>query len=134
MDWIKRNLYFVIGAIIALVLLGGAGWYLWSKLNLNNEKWDNLSKAYDQLKQLNAQNPHPGAGPVDNIKTAKEQVVELRDFQKKSRTVFEKIPPVPDLPKIHDRDFSFALSRTISTLRADATNFGVALPPDYEFS
>ena len=134
MDWIKRNLYFVIGAVVALALLGGAGWYLYSKLTLNDQKSEALNKAYEDLKRFNQQSPHPGNGPVDNIKAAKEQTVELRAFQDKVRTVFEKIPPIPDLPKITDRDFSFALSRTISTLRLDATNFGVALPPEYEFS
>ena len=144
MDWIKRNLGFVIGAVVALVLLGGAGYYLWSKLNLNNEKWESLSKAYEQLKTLNAKTPHPGSGAVDNIKAAKDQVVELRAFQDKFKTPtnlspdvrvpFRKIRPIPDLPTIQDRDFSFALTRTISALRADATNSGVALPPDYEFT
>src|SRR3954471_18687771 len=134
MDWIKRNLYFVIGAVVALALLGGAGYYLWSKLNLNNQQWESLNKAYEDLKRLNSQNPHPGSGNVDNMATAKQQVVELRSFQDKARAAFEKIQPIPDLPKITDRDFSFALSRTISGLRADATNSGVSLPPDYEFS
>src|SRR5207302_9127419 len=92
------------------------------------------NKSYEDLKRLNQQNPHPGAGPVDNIKTAKEQTVELQTFQTKIRAAFEKIRPIPDLPKITDRDFSFALTRTISTLRTDATNVAVALPPDCEFS
>jgi len=108
MDWIKRNLYFVIGAVVALALLGGAGWYLYSKLTLNDQKSEALNKAYEDLKRFNQQSPHPGNGPVDNIKAAKEQTVELRAFQDKVRTVFEKIPPIPDLPKITDRDFSFA--------------------------
>jgi hypothetical protein len=134
MDWIKRNLYFVIGTVLALAMLGGAGWYLWSKLNLNNQTWESLNKAYEDLKRLNGQNPHPGSGNVDNIGTAKQQVADLRAFQEKARGAFQKIPPIPDLPKITDRDFSFALSRTISALRSDATSSGVSLPPDYEFS
>ena len=52
MDWIKRNLFFVVGAIVAFVLLGGAGWYLYSKIELNNQKSDSLTKDYEQLKQL----------------------------------------------------------------------------------
>jgi len=134
MDWIKRNLFFVIGAVIGLAMLGGAGWYLWSKLNLNNQTWESLNKDYEDLKRLNSANPHPGAGNVDNIATAKQQVADLKSFQEKARGAFQKIPPIPDLPKITDRDFSFALSRTISALRADATSSGVSLPPDYEFS
>ena len=145
MDWVKRNLFFVIGGVVALVLLGGAGWYLYSKIDLNNQKWETLNKDYEQLKTLSTQNPHPGAGAIDNIKAAKDQVAELKAFQDKlrastnaspdARVPFRRIPPIPDVPGIPQaRDFSFALSRTISTLRADATNFGVALPPEYEFS
>jgi hypothetical protein len=145
MDWIKRNLFFVIGGVIALALLGGAGWYLYSKFDLNNQKWESLNKSYEQLKELNRQNPHPGAGAVDNIAIAKEQVAELKAFQDKlrpstntppdARLPFKRIPPIPDVPGVmQDRDFSFALSRTISALRNDATNFGVTLPPDYSFS
>src|SRR5689334_3819271 len=140
MDWIKRNLFFVIGGVIALALLGGAGWYLYSKIDLNNTKWESLNKAYGQLKELNRQTPHPGAGAVDNIAIAKQQVAEMKAFEAKlrpssdtppdARLAFRRISPIPDVPGVmQDRDFSFALSRTISTLRADATNSGVALPP-----
>jgi hypothetical protein len=144
MDWIKRNLFFVIGGVVALVLLGGAGWYLYSKIDLNNTKWETLSKDYDQLKQFASQNPHPGAGAIDNIKTAKEQVADLKAFQDRirpgtnsppdARLPFKKIPAIPDVPGVmQDRDFLFALSRTILGLRTDATNSGVTLPPEYEF-
>ena len=42
MDWIKRNLYFVVGTLIALALLGGAGWYFYSALKANAEVLDKL--------------------------------------------------------------------------------------------
>ena len=37
MDWIKRNLYFLVGSFVALVLMGLAGWYLYSKGQENAE-------------------------------------------------------------------------------------------------
>src|SRR5580765_3737907 len=103
MDWIKRNLFFVIGGVIALALLGGAGWYLYSKIDLNNQKWETLTKDYEQLKTLNTQNPHPGAGNVDNVAAAKEQLAELKAFQAAlrggtnatadARLPFRRVPP-----------------------------------------
>src|SRR6266567_9558751 len=105
MGWIKRNLYFVIGTGISVLLLGLAGWYLYTKWDLNNQKFGALNQAYEDFKRLNSQNPHPGDGPVDNIKTAKEQTQQLREFITNSHSVFQKIAPIPDLPKISDHDF-----------------------------
>jgi len=135
MSWIKRNLFFVIGSLVALVLMGLAGWFLYSKWNLNNEVLANLNSDYEELKNLNSKNPHPGFGSINNIKLAKEQRDQLIEFLKKTRAYFDPVPKIPDLPKISDRDFSAALSQTIEQLRNEATNASVALPPDnYSFS
>jgi len=135
MSWIKRNLFFVIGSLVALVLMGLAGWFLYSKWSLNNEVLANLNTDYDSLKSLNSAQPHPGAGPVNNIQLAKEQREQLLAYLKKTRSFFEPAPRIPDIPKITDRDFSAALSQTIESLRTQATNASVALPPDnYSFS
>lgn len=135
MSWIKRNLFFAIGSLVALILMGLAGWFLYSKWSLNNEVLASLNNDYEELKKLNSQNPHPGSGPINNIKLAQEQRDQLREFIKKTRAYFEPIPRIPDLPKISDRDFSAALSHTIERLRTEATNASVALPPDnYSFS
>ena len=135
MAWIKRNLGFLIGSIVALALMGMAGWYLYSKWQLNNEILDKLNEQYAKLQRLNGQNPHPGSDKVDNIKAAKEQQQQLREFIGKTGPYFQRIPPIPDLPKVTDRDFSAALSRAIYRMQHDATNASVALPPkNYSFS
>jgi hypothetical protein len=131
MSWVKRNLYFLIGGVIALVLLGAAGWYLYSKWDLNNTNYASLNQAYSDLKALNDKNPNPGG---DNIKIAKEQRKELLDYIGRTEKYFEKIPPIPDLPKKTDRDFAFALNRTIDQLRRDSTNASVNLQENYNFS
>jgi hypothetical protein len=131
MSWVKRNLYFLIGGIIALVLLGGAGWYLYSKWDLNNTNLANLNQAYADLKALNDKNPNPGG---DNIKIAKDQRKELLDYMGRAQKYFQRIPPIPDLPKKTDRDFAAALNRTIDQLRRDSTNASVNLQDNYNFS
>src|SRR2546422_8736908 len=117
MAWIKRNLYFLIGAFVALALMGLAGWYLYANWQLNNEVLDKLNADYAELTRLNQQNPHPGAGDTDNIKAAKEQQQQLRAFIQKARKYFLRIPPIPDMPKVADSDLSSALSGTIAQLR-----------------
>jgi len=135
MSWLKRNLFFVIGSLVALILMGLAGWFLYSKWSLNNDVLANLNADYAELKNLNSANPHPGSGAVNNIKLAQEQREQLKEFIKKTQTFFKPMPRIPDLPKISDRDFSAALSQTIEQLRNEATNASVALPPDnYNFS
>jgi hypothetical protein len=131
MSWVKRNLYFVIGCTIAVLLLGMAGWYLYSKWDLDNKKWSDLNEAYDNLTKLNQQKPHPGG---NNIQLAKDQQQELRAFSQKTRTHFQRISPIPDIPKITDHDFSEALSRAIDRLRRDATHASVTLPDRCDFS
>src|SRR2546423_14306089 len=116
MAWVKRNLYFVMGTAVAVILLGLAGWYLYSKWDLNNKNLDQLNEAYAKLKSLAQQNPHPGSGNVDNIGTAKQEQKELRAFVQKTRNYFQKIPPIPDVPRVRDQDFSEALSRAIGQL------------------
>ena len=134
MSWIKRNLYFVIGSVVALVLMGLAGWFLYSKWALNNEMLTKLNADYEDLKNLNSQKPHPGAGQINNIKLAQEQRDQVRQFINKTHTYFQPIAHIPDLPKVTDHDFSVALSRTIEQLQRDATNASVALPANYSFS
>jgi hypothetical protein len=134
MSWIKRNLYFFILSVLGVALMGLAGWFSYSKWNLNNQMLTSLNEDYDKLKALNNQNPHPGAGQIDNIKSAKEQREQLRDFIRKCRVYFTRITPIPDEPKLTDRDFSVSLSRTIAYLQRYATNSSVILPPNYSFS
>ena len=68
MDWIKRNLYFLIGGLVALVLMGLAGYYLYSEWQVNNEIYTKLEEQYAELKRLNEQQkPHPGSDKVNNI-------------------------------------------------------------------
>jgi hypothetical protein len=111
-----------------------AGWFLYSKWDLNNQVFNQLNDTSEQLKRLAQQNPHPGNAKIDNIKAAKDQVQGLHEYIQKTRAYFHRIPPIPDEPKISDMSFSTALSRTLNQLQRDATNSSVTLPTEYAFS
>ncbi|HVM50204.1 MAG TPA: Amuc_1100 family pilus-like protein [Candidatus Acidoferrum sp.] len=131
MDWIKRNLYFLIGSLVAVALMGLAGWYLYSKWDQNNALLGQLDAQYAELKRLSEQKPHPGNGKVDNIQIAKEQQKELKAWIQKACEHFQRIPPIPipESGKVTERDFTYALSRTIDQLHHEAGTASVSLPP-----
>src|SRR6266487_2284598 len=123
MAWIKRNLFFVIGAVVALALIGFAGFHNFSGWKHNADEAEKLRASYEELKRLNSLNPHPGLGKVDNIKLAREYQKEIRDFLAKANRRFERIPPVPDASgKITSEEYASALRATIDQLLRDAAN------------
>jgi hypothetical protein len=131
MDWIKRNLYFLIGSLVALALMGLAGWYLYSKWELNNTLLEQLNGQYAELKRLSEQKPHPGSGSVDNIQEAKKQQKQLRDWILTACQHFQRIAPIPvsESGKVTPEQFTYALSRTIDQLTHAASSANVTLPP-----
>jgi len=135
MDWIKRNLMFVIGAVVALVLLGAAGWYSWSGWSENAAQREEIDKQYEELKRLTQLKPSPGDGrKVNNIKLAQEQEKEAREFMGKFAARLQRIPALPPGTNLTASEYSAALQRTIVELQRDATNHSVVLPPKYKFS
>jgi hypothetical protein len=135
MDWIKRNLYFVIGSLVALLLLGGAGFYYYSTWKANSEVLAKLHEQYAKMSTLNSMNPHPGRPPEsDNIKLAKEQEEQLRAFKEQAQKAFQRIPNIPEGAKVAGEDFVTSLRHTIDQLQKTATNSSIGLPPDYGFS
>jgi len=139
MDWIKRNLVFVIGAAVTLVLMALAGWYSYSGWSNNVQQREDIAKAYEELNSLYASKPAPGDGKkVDNIKLAKEQQKEAQEFIQKLAGSLQAIPTIPAMPpgvtNIASRDYSAALQETIAQLQKEAANSSVILPPRYKFS
>jgi hypothetical protein len=135
MSWIKRNLFFVVFSATALVLVGLAGFYAWSKYTANTTAWDNLSNDYEELKRLNSAPILPGDGKINNVELANSQRTQLLTFIKATRPYFEHIQPIPNMPTVSDQDFSTALGMTLNRLQRDATNNSVVLTvPNYSFS
>jgi hypothetical protein len=135
MDWIKRNLIFVVGAVVALALLGVAGWYSYSGYSHNATQWEQLNQQYEELKRLTNLKPNPGDGKkVDNIRLAQEQEKEAQAFLDKLTQRLQRIPALPEGTNLAASDYSAALQRTIDELQREATNSSVVLPPKYKFS
>lgn len=134
MDWIKRNLFFVIGAAVALVLMVGAGFYTWTGIKHNSEAQEELDKKYAELKRLTDLKPNPGGGKVDNVKIAQEQQKQAKKVYTDAATRFQRIPAIPPETNVTAEAFAASLATTIHHLQLDATNAGVVLAPRYSFS
>jgi len=134
MGWIKRNLFFVIGGVLALLLLGGAGFFIYYGWSRNSEATDRLNEIYGKLQEIAQQKPAPGNGKVNNTQTAREQEKQVRDWIRASGSHFQDIPPIPADGAVTKEAFAAALRQTIDTLQHEADGASVALPPKYDFS
>src|SRR4051794_31705767 len=111
MAWIKRNLYFLIGSVVAVALLGVAGFYTYSKWKLNKENLQNLNAAYVELDAIIRQNPNGGNKDIDNISRANVQRTNVLGVMATVSEHFAPIPAVPNTPKVSDQEFYTALRR-----------------------
>ena len=136
MTWIKRNLFFVIGGVLALGLLGAAGFYDYASWRRNSAAFDKLNEVYNTLRQLTNQKPSPGNDHINNVETAKQQEAQFRDWIRQARDYFQPIAPIPNPTNglITNPLFADALHRTIDQLQKEAANANVGVLPQYSFS
>ena len=134
MVWIKRNLFFFIGGVVALALLGAAGYYNYTNWSRNSDMLDKLKEIYANLNALNDPAANPGK---DKIDAAKDQTAQLRAWLDQTTQWFTPIPPIPPsttAAPVSSETFAAALRRTIDVLQHEAEAANVQISPDYGFS
>jgi hypothetical protein len=138
MSWAKRNLYFLIGCIVAVVLLIASGWYCYSSMQSNNAVWAQLQEAYGKMKTISDKPLGAGDGTnVNNIEAAKEQTKEVQGRVAEMQKFFVPVRGIPNTNHITDRMLGSAVRDTVSQLRAAAQSHNVTLPvstPEFAFS
>ena len=137
MSWAKRNLYFLISCIVAVVLLGASGWYCYSSMQSNNAVWAQLQEAYGKMKTISDKPLGAGNDKVNNIEAAKEQTKEVQARVEEMRKFFVPVRGIPGTNHFDERMLAFAVRDTISQLRAAAKEHNVTLPtatPEFDFS
>lgn len=136
MVWIKRNLFFVIGGVIALALLGAAGFYDFKSWSRNEAAFARLNEIYGTLREATQQKPSPGNAKINNTEAAKQQERQIREWIAGTKKYFQPIAPIPNLTNapVTSELFAAALRRTIDQLQHEAETANVTLQPKYGFS
>jgi hypothetical protein len=134
MGWIKRNLFFVVGGVLALVLLGGAGFFIYSSWSSNSAASEKLNEIYSKLADLSQSPQQPGNGTTDNAETAKQQAHQEQQWIANASKYFTPIPAIPPGTPVPSADFAEALRQTMDSLQHEAEGASVTLPPQCSFS
>lgn len=126
MLWIKRNLFIVVGLAVSLVLLGGAGYYLYNSFYDN----DDQDVALEQLK-AELQGFSTGYYPnEENIAIIRSNTALAQAFMTDASRLLVSEPPRP----MNAATFSSELLKALDRLRRDATNASVELPARFDFT
>src|ERR1700728_4650621 len=136
MAWIKRNLFFVLGSLVALALMAGGGYFLFQQISDEGAVTAKIAEQYAELKRLYDQNPHPGNKDIDNIKAARDEEASLRTYISKIHPLFEPIPPIPNSApnRVRDADFAAELRNTVTQLHHSAEQQSVLVVSNYYFT
>ena len=128
MQWIKRNLFLVAGGVVALALLGVAGFYLLTKIQQDKIVTEELSAATLRLEGIAKRDPYPNA---ENITAAKDEGRRLETFKADVEKHFQSALFPAEL---NNMEFRTYLDNTRSKLLSDARRAGVEVPTNYWFT
>ncbi|MBI4326498.1 MAG: hypothetical protein HY674_14715, partial [Chloroflexi bacterium] len=111
MPWLKRNLFLVLGGLIALGLLAFALYFLMGKSKADAAVTEELDGQIAAFKELVNRPVHPGTEKVNNIQAARQDLKRLHGFTADLRKHF--VPsPLPE--KLNSQAFRSYLDNTIS--------------------
>jgi uncharacterized protein YoxC len=136
MTWVKRNLIFVIIAIVAVALLILTVIYDLKSWKHNATALQTLNETYSTLQRLNNEKPSPGNDKINNIEAARNQQQEVNQWIDRMNQHFQSIDPIPNPTNgvVTDAGFASARDHTLNQLQVEADKASVLLPPDYSFS
>jgi type II secretory pathway pseudopilin PulG len=128
MNWLKRNLYLVLGALAALVLLGLTGFYLYQQRQKEREVTSALDAQINEWKRLTSRNP---SANEENIEAAKKEQERLSELLQTNREFYV---PTATFTNMDSATFKTLLETTIYDLEQLASRSGVSLPRQYNFT
>lgn len=116
MAWIKRNLILVVSGVVALVLLGLGGYYLWSAIQKNAQIDNDINTTKEEIKRILEK---PVTPTSENLKLAKAEGLKLNSFVAEAKKLFPGTP-APSEP-LTSQSFKSLLANSISELHRQAS-------------
>lgn len=127
MQWIKSNLVLVISIVVSLALIGGSGFYFYSRISSEREAAAQLAQVQATLQEYQEKIPSATKANVEAALQVQKQLVE---FKAKA----EKFFPVLNTNKsTHVDDFGSYLLSSLYNLRREAQNSSTLLPTNFSF-
>ncbi len=130
MDWIKKNMVFVISCAVALVAIAAAGYYMWVQMGKYDAAGGSLAGADSNISGLVNRNPHPGAGNVDNVKAAKADIERLTKFKQDLTSTFKSTPLGGDT----EQAFKTELADALAYIAREGKRTGMTTPTNFAMS
>jgi len=128
MLWIKRNILLAIGALLAVLLLGGGLFYLLTARGKSSQLEEELAATKGQLEELYKKNPFPSK---TNIDSAKHEGARLQSALATAKRFFTPVPT----DKVTGLAFRTFRDNTLAELQRLAEQQNVSLPArNYGFS
>jgi hypothetical protein len=128
MAWIKRNLLFVVGLVVAFAVLGGGVLYLLGNLQDAEGVSAELTGKNETLDGLVKRPTYPNSKNIELVKGEQQRV---ESFKTSARARFGTIPKAESL---NNAGFKSVLEATILNLTRNAERAGVKLPDKYDFT
>lgn len=128
MNWLKRNLSLVVGALVALILLGLTGFYLFSQRQKERAVTTQLEAQIAEWKRLTSRKP---SASEENIEAARKEQQRLTELLQTNRQFYE---PTATFTNMDSATFKTLLETTIYDLEQRASRNGVTLPQRYNFT
>jgi len=127
MQWLKSNLILVISLVVSLVLIGGSGFYFYSKISSEKEAEALMTQAQATLQEY--QNKVPSATKA-NVEAALKVQKQLLEFKSKAEKFF---PVLGTNKSAHIDDFGGYLLSSLYDLRREAQRTSTILPTNFSF-
>lgn len=121
--WVKANQTLAISALVSLILVAGAVYYLMHGMSVNASMAEELTNAKSKLDSLQSATPYPNAANIEAMKAEALRVEALRkDFDKRFAPV-----PVPE-DTYTASGFKYELENMVAELNQKAKDLSIQLP------